>query len=81
MKLQVAKWGKCLVLRILAQSTRRFGINEGDQVQLNPTTDGGISVHAAKWGRKAFVHSLEATREAMPMTESVMEALRSGSRY
>jgi antitoxin MazE len=81
MKLQVAKWGNCLVLRIPAQSARRLGINEGNQVQLNPTTDAGISIHAAKWDRKAFVQALEATREATPMTESVMEALRSGSRY
>jgi antitoxin MazE len=50
-------------------------------VQANLTVDGGISIRATRWDRSAFAHELESTREAMPMTESVMEELRQGARY
>lgn len=50
-------------------------------MQANLTVDGAISIRAAKWDRKAFAQELESTREAMPMTESVMEELRHGARY
>ncbi|MGF6530357.1 MULTISPECIES: AbrB/MazE/SpoVT family DNA-binding domain-containing protein [unclassified Paraburkholderia] len=81
MNLQVAKWGNSLALRIPADYVRHIGIREGDQVQVNLTVDGGISIHAAKWDRRAFALELEKTRESMPMTESVMEELRRGARY
>ena len=81
MNLQVAKWGNSLAVRIPADYVRHIGIREGDQVQVNLTADGGISIHAAKWDRRAFALELEKTRESMPMTESVMEELRRGARY
>ena len=81
MNLQVAKWGNSLALRIPADYVRHIGIREGDQVQVNLTVDGGISIHATKWDRRAFALELEKTRESMPMTESVMEELRRGARY
>lgn len=81
MNLQIAKWGNSLALRIPADYVRRIGIKEGDHVQANMTVDGGISIRAAKWDRKAFASELERSREAMPMGESVMEELRRGARY
>ena len=81
MNLQVAKWGNSVALRIPAEFVRRLGIKEGDQVQVNLTADAGICIHAAKWDRKSFVQELEETREAMPMTDSVMEEVRRGARY
>lgn len=81
MNLQIAKWCNSLALRIPADYVRRAGLKEGDLVQANLTVDGGISIRAAKWDRKAFAQELESTREAMPMTESVMETLRHGARY
>uniref|UniRef100_UPI000B3EA588 AbrB/MazE/SpoVT family DNA-binding domain-containing protein n=1 Tax=Caballeronia humi TaxID=326474 RepID=UPI000B3EA588 len=77
----VAKWGNSLAVRIPADYVRRTGIKEGDQVEAHLTADGGLSLRAAKWDRKAFVQELEKTREAMPMTESVMDELRRGARY
>ncbi|MFJ1255819.1 AbrB/MazE/SpoVT family DNA-binding domain-containing protein [Cupriavidus sp. CuC1] len=79
--MQIAKWCNSLALRIPADYVRRAGLKEGDLVQANLTVDGGISIRAAKWDRKAFAQELESTREAMPMTESVMETLRHGARY
>ncbi|MGV2290657.1 AbrB/MazE/SpoVT family DNA-binding domain-containing protein [Trinickia sp. YCB016] len=81
MNLQIAKWGNSLALRIPADYVRHAGLKEGDQVQANLTVDGGISIRAAKWDRKAFAQDLESTREAMPITESVMDELRHGARY
>jgi antitoxin MazE len=81
MDLQIAKWGNSLALRIPADYARHMGIKEGDHVQANLTVDGGISVHAAKWDRRAFARDLQETREAMPMSGSVMEELRRGARY
>lgn len=81
MNLQVAKWGNSLALRIPADYVRHMGIQEGDQVQVNLTVDGGINIRAAKWDRSAFALELEKTRGSMPMTESVMEELRRKARY
>lgn len=81
MNLQIAKWGNSLALRIPADYVRHVGLKEGDQVQANLTVDGGISIRVAKWDRNVFAQELESTREAMPMTESVIEELRHGARY
>lgn len=81
MDLQVAKWGNSLALRIPVDYVRSMGIKEGDHVQASITIDGGISIRAAKWNRKAFADELQKSREAMPMGESVIEELRRGARY
>ncbi len=81
MNLQIAKWGNSLALRIPADYVRQAGLKEGDQVQVNLTVDGGLSLRASKWDRAAFAQQLESARESMPMTESVMDELRHGARY
>ena len=58
-----------------------MGLKDGDQVQVNFTVDGGISIRAAKWDRRAFAAELNSMREAMPMTDSVTDELRRGARY
>jgi antitoxin MazE len=81
MNLQIAKWGNSLALRIPSEYVRHIGIKEGDRVQASLTIDGGLSIRAAKWNRKAFAKDLEQIRAAMPMGESVIEALRREARY
>ena len=81
MDLQIAKWGNSLALRIPAEYVRSIGIKEGDHVEASLTIDGGISIRAAKWNRKAFACELQKSREAIPMGESVMEELRREARY
>lgn len=81
MNLQIAKWGNSLALRIPADYVRSIGIKDGDHVEASLTIDGGISIRAAKWNRKAFASELEKSRETMPMGESVIEELRRGARY
>ena len=81
MDLQVAKWGNSLALRIPSEIVRRLGWHEGTAVQAQITVDGSLSVRPAQWDRKAFARELNEARSTMPMSESVMEELRSGARY
>ncbi|WP_087047693.1 AbrB/MazE/SpoVT family DNA-binding domain-containing protein [Caballeronia ptereochthonis] len=81
MRLLISKWGNSLAVRIPADYLRHTGLSEGDQVQASLTVDGGICLRPAKWDRRAFAEQLARTRDAMPMTESVMDELRRGARY
>lgn len=81
MDLQVAKWGNSLALRIPSEIVRRLGLREGATVEAQITVDGSLSIRPAQWDRKAFALELSEARRTMPMTESVMEELRSGARY
>ena len=79
--LQIAKWGNSLALRIPSEVVRRLGLREGATVEAQLTVDGSLSIRPAQWNRKAFALELTEARSAMPMSESVMEQLRSGARY
>jgi len=79
--LQVAKWGNSLALRIPAEVVRRLGLRESATVEAQLTVDGTLSIRPAQWNRKAFALELTEARSAMPMSESVMQELRSGTRY
>lgn len=81
MNLHIAKWGNSLAVRIPAEYVRQVGLKEGDNVEANLTTDGGISIRPAKWDRKAFSLELAAMRDVLPMGESVIDALRRGGNY
>jgi antitoxin MazE len=81
MDLQVAKWGNSLALRIPAEVARRLGLREGATVEAQLTVDGSLSIRPAQWSRKAFALELAEARNAMPMSEPVMEELLSGARY
>lgn len=81
MNLLISKWGNSLAVRIPAEYIRHIGLSEGDQVQANLTIDGGICLRASKWDRQAFAQELAKTRDSMPVTDSVMDELRSGARY
>ena len=81
MELQVAKWGNSLALRIPSDVVRRLGLREGATVEAQLTVDGSLSIRPAQWNRKAFALELTKARNAMPISEPVMEELRSGARY
>ena len=81
MDLQVAKWGNSLALRIPSEIVRRLGLREGATVEAQITVDGSLSIRPAQWDRKAFALELNDARSTMPVSESVMEELRSGARY
>ena len=43
--------------------------------------DGSLSIRQAQWNRQAFALELAEARKAMPISEPVLEELRSGARY
>jgi antitoxin MazE len=81
MNLHIARWGNSLAVRIPAEYIKAVGIKEGDSVNATLTADGGISLRPAKWDRKAFVKMISANRDALPMTEPVIERMRREARY
>ena len=81
MDLQIAKWGNSLALRIPSEVVRRLGLREGATVEAQLTVDGTLSIRPAQWDRKAFVRELNEARNAMPVSEPVMEEVRSAARY
>ena len=81
MKLQIAKWGNSLAVRIPADYVRQIGIKEGDQLQAHLGADGALNLRPAQWSRKAFAQELARDSKALPMGASVMEQLRQQARY
>ena len=81
MKLQIAKWGNSLAVRIPADYVRQMGIKEGDQLQAHLGADGALNLRPAQWSRKAFAQELARDSKALPMGTSVMEQLRQQARY
>lgn len=81
MDIQVARWGNSLALRIPAEIVRQLGLHEGATVDAQITVDGSLSIRPAQWDRKAFALELNEARSTMPVSEPVMDDLRSGARY
>jgi antitoxin MazE len=81
MDLQVARWGNSLALRIPSEIVRQLGLHEGATVEAQIAVDGSLSIRPAQWDRKAFALELNEARSTMPMSDAVMEELRSGARY
>ncbi len=85
MDLQVAEWGNSLALRIPSEIVRRLGLREGTTVEaqltVQLTVDGSLCIRPAQWDRKASALELSQAHSTMPVSESVMEELRSGTRY
>ena len=81
MDLQIAKWGNSLALRIPSEVVRRLGLREGAIVQAHLSIDGTLSIRPAQWNRMAFANELTEMRGTMPISESVMQEVRSGARY
>ena len=80
-KLQIAKWGNSLAVRIPADYVRQIGIKEGDHLQAHLGADGALNLRPAQWSRKAFAQELARDSKALPMGTSVMEQLRQQARY
>ena len=79
--MQIAKWGNSLALRIPSEVVRRLGLREGATVQAQLSIDGTPVIRPAQWNRMAFANELTEMRGTMPISESVMQEVRSGARY
>lgn len=81
MQLQIAKWGNSLAMRLPADLVRRFGLHDGDSVDVRLTADGALTIRPSGWSRRAFASELTEAREALPMGQPVIEELRREARY
>jgi len=82
MKLQLAKWGNSLAVRLPVECTRAAGLREGDTVEAEVTQVGEIRLmptHA--FDKAAFLNRLGKLHARMPMTTTTVEAIRQEDRY
>lgn len=82
MKLQVAKWGNSLAVRLPVECARAAGLREGDSVEADITPAGEITLTPTRpFDKKAFLERAKRLCAAMPMTEAVVEQMRNEARY
>ena len=83
MKTQVAKWGNSLAVRIPAECVRTLGLKAGDSVEAEVTSAGELrlSPPSPVFNKAAFLQRLQALREELPISDSVIEELRRDERY
>lgn len=81
-RLQVAKWGNSLAVRLPSECARKAGLREGDSVEAEVTSSGEITlVPTRPFDKAAFLGQIRKLREAMPETEPVVEKMRKEARY
>ena len=82
MRLQIAKWGNSLAVRLPVECTRATGLREGDSVEASITPAGEITLAPDKaFDKAAFLTRLARLQAAMPMTKPVVERMRREARY
>lgn len=82
MKLQVAKWGNSLAVRLPAECIRATGLRAGDSVEAEIDPKGAITLFPAKpFDKTAFLRKLRKLRAGIPLTEPVVERMRQKTRY
>jgi antitoxin MazE len=82
MRLQVAKWGNSLAVRLPVECTRAAGLKEGDCVEASISATGAIILASEKlFDKSAFLTRIAKLHAAIPMTAPVVEAMRQEARY
>lgn len=82
MRLQVAKWGNSLAVRLPVECVRAAGLREGDSVEASIATTGAITLAPKKiFDKFAFMARITKLQASMPMTTPVVEAMRQEERY
>jgi antitoxin MazE len=82
MRLQVAKWGNSLAVRLPVEYLRAAGLKEGDEVEAEVTSIGEIRLTPTqRFDKAAFLERVRQLRAGLPMTASTVEEMRRGDRY
>ena len=82
MRIQLAKWGNSLAVRLPVECVRAAGLRQGDSVDAEITPTGKITLTPAKpFDKSAFLQRLRKLRQSMPITEPVVERMRQSARY
>lgn len=82
MKLQLAKWGNSLAVRLPVECTRAAGLKEGDIVEAEVSAVGEISLKPAQsFDKTAFIKRMRKQRAGIPQTKTTVEKMRREQRY
>ena len=82
MRLQIARWGNSLAVRLPVECTRATGLKEGDSVEASITPTGEITLAPERvFDKGAFLARITKLHAAMPMTAPVVETMRQEERY
>ncbi len=82
MKLQLAKWGNSLAVRLPVECTRSAGLKEGDIVEAEVSQLGEITLRPAQsFDKAAFIKRIRKLRTGVPQTEATVEKMRREQRY
>ena len=82
MKLQIAKWGNSLAVRLPADYARAIGARPGDSVEAEISPLGKITLTPTQtFDKGGFLKALQKLRSGMPATSGSVESLRKDDRY
>lgn len=82
MRLQLAKWGNSLAIRLPVECICAAGLREGDTVEAEVTAVGEIKLTPTQpFDKAAFLKRVRKLRASMPMTEPTVERMRQEDRY
>lgn len=82
MKLQIAKWGNSLAVRLPMECVRAAGVKEGDSVEAEIGLAGEITLTPAHpFDKTAFLKRVRKLRAGMAMTAATVESMRQQERY
>ena len=83
MRLQIAKWGNSLAVRLPASYAKQSGVSSGDYLEATINTSGEMHLvpSAPKADKAAMLKKIAALHKVLPQTASVMATLRNDARY
>lgn len=82
MKLQLAKWGNSLAVRLPSEYLRAAGLKEGDSVEAEIGRAGEITLSPVhNFDKAVFLKRVRKLRAGMPMTSATVEVMRQEERY
>lgn len=82
MELQVGKWGNSLALRLPATVVKKMQLREGAKIELSVQADGSATLTAPHaFDLPAYMAEVRSITTSMPVTPSVIEAMRDDARY
>ena len=82
MELQIGKWGNSLAVRLPATVVKKMQLREGAKIELSVQADGSATLTAAQaFDLSAYMSEVRSITKSMPVTPSVIEAMRDDARY
>lgn len=82
MKLQIAKWGNSLAVRLPAEYARMAGLHEGDMVEAAVSPTGSLTLRPEQaFDKQAFLRRVARLRSSMKMTTPTVASMRREERY